>query len=428
MRISVIGTGYVGLVTGVCLAQLGHAVTCCDVIKEKIGLISAGTSPIFEPKLEGLLKKNLSSGRLKATTDIPSAVSNSEMSFICVGTPSREDGSIDLTYIQSAAESVSKSMKDGHVVTVKSTVVPGTTQSLIPILEKSGHSFGLCMNPEFLKEGSAVDDFMNPDRIVLGGRDDASRKALAKVYAPFSCPKLEVDLSTAEMIKYAANAFLATKISFINEIANMCERGGIDVTKVAEGIGLDSRIGPKFLKAGCGFGGSCFPKDVKALVSWSKSRSYVPLVIESVLEVNKKQPLMLVDMAQKSLASLKGKTVSVLGLSFKPDTDDIREAPSLSIIQKLLDSGSKVVVYDPQSMENVKRIYADRIYYAKTPQECLEGSDAALIVTEWKEVRALQPVDFKAMKRPLIIDGRRALNPDLFIKAGIEYHGIGWGR
>ncbi len=428
MKIAVIGTGYVGLVTGVCLAKIGHQVTCCDIVKDKIELINKGKSPIFEPKLEELLKEVFSSGKLKATTDISSAVKDSQISFICVGTPSKKDGSIDLTYIKSATETISKSLKDGHVVTVKSTVVPGTTESLIPILEKSGKKFGLCMNPEFLKEGTAVNDFMNPDRVVLGARDDESRKVLAEVYSKLNCPKLNTDLRTAEMIKYAANAFLATKISFINEIANMCEKSGIDVTKVAEGIGLDPRVGPHFLRAGCGFGGSCFPKDVKALVSWSKSLGYQPKILETVIDLNQKQPLLLLEMAKKALGTLKGKTISVLGLSFKPETDDIREAPSLTIIQKLLDAEANVKVYDPQAIENVRKIFGGKLDYCSTPQECLKDSDAALIVTEWDEIKNLKPSNFKVMRKSLVLDGRRIFDPKKFLNEGIQFYAIGWSK
>ena len=428
MRIAVIGTGYVGLVTGVCLAKLGHQITCCDIVREKVDLINQGKSPIFEPQVEELLKSGIASGKFKATTDVKGAVSESQVSFICVGTPSQKDGSIDLSYVKSAAGTIAQALKDGHVVVVKSTVVPGTTESLIPILEKSGKKFGLCMNPEFLKEGSAVSDFLNPNLIVLGARDEKSGKVLAEVYSSFDCPKIDADLRTAEMLKYAENSFLATKVSFINEIANLCEKAGVDVTKVARAIGLDPRIGPEFLRAGCGFGGSCFPKDVKAIVSWSKSRGYEPKLLESVLELNNKQPLLMVEMAQKALGNLENKTISILGLAFKPGTDDIREAPSLKIIQKLLDSKARVKVYDPKALEPVKKVFGGKLIYSPTLNECLKDSEAALIITEWEQIRKLGPADFKSMKKPLVIDGRRIFDPQKFLNQGIDFHAIGWSK
>lgn len=431
MNITVIGTGYVGLITGVCFANIGHKVTCCDLVREKVDLINQGKSPFFEPKLDELLQKSIKSGNLRATTDVTGSIPNSDISFICVGTPSKSDSSIDLKLINSAAEMISKGLKKHlsfHLVTVKSTVVPGTTESLIPILQKSGKEFGLCMNPEFLKEGSAVDDFMNPDRIVIGSLNRKSEQVLYKLYSSFNCPKILTDLRTAEMIKYAANSFLATKISFINEIANICQLAGIDVKKVAEGIGFDPRIGSKFLRAGCGFGGSCFPKDVKALVSWSKSEGYQPRILESVLRVNKKQPLILVEMARKALRTLNGKNISILGLAFKPGTDDIREAPSLTIIQKLLDLKAEIKVYDPQATENVKKIFGDKLHYSASPEECLKDSEAALIVTEWEQIKNLQPSSFKSMKNRLVIDGRRVFDPQKFLDEGIEFYAIGWSR
>lgn len=426
MHISVIGTGYVGLVTGVCFAKLGHTVTCCDIIKEKVDAINAGRPSIFEPQLEELLKGAINKGLFRATTDIDHTVRDSDVSFICVGTPSQPDGSINLQFIRSAAESIARSMKDGHTIIVKSTVVPGTTESLIPIFTSSKKKFHLGMNPEFLKEGSAVQDFMNPDSIVIGYSDDYSRKLLEELYRPFTCPKITVNLRTAEMIKYANNSFLATKISFINEIANICETAGIDVTEVAHAIGLDQRIGSKFLRAGAGFGGSCFPKDIKALVAWSKSKVYSPKLLQSVLDLNADQPLRMIDILKSVVGTINGKRVSVLGLAFKPDTDDVREAPSIKIVDQLLKIGAIVTVYDPKAMDNFRSIFGDKVKYASDIKSCLKGADATLLVTEWDEFSKLTIEHFKLMKSPVIIDGRRALDPDKLLKMGVTYLGIGW--
>jgi len=441
MKVSIVGVGYVGLITGSCFAELGNDVVCVDVVSEKVEKINRGESPIYEEGLDGLLKKNIGQ-RLKATTDLEYAVLDSEVTFICVGTPDAPGGGIDLKYIRSAAEGVGKALakKSGyHVVVVKSTVVPGTTDSVVmPILElesgkRAGEGFGMCMNPEFLREGRAIQDFMEPDRVVIGALDDMSAGTLEKLYESFECPKLRTDLRTAEMIKYASNALLATKISFINEVANICEKTGVDVGKVAEGVGLDSRISAQFLQAGAGFGGSCFPKDVKAIVELAKKNGYEPLLLDSVLEVNKRQALHMVEELEKRVGAggddtgLEGKRIAVLGLAFKPGTDDIRESPMLKIIPELLKKGAEVIGFDPIAMENTERVFANRMIYAKGPEECIREADGCLILTDWKEFKLPATTFKEQMKSAVIIDGRRLLDVKEMRDAGINYYGVGYG-
>ena len=347
MRIAIIGTGYVGLVTGACFADLGNDVVCIDVIEDKVRAINQGKVPIYEPDLEGLLQRQLLAGRLRATTDMD-AMLDTDISFLCVGTPSRKDGSLDLRFIRLAARSVGERltrMDRYHTVVVKSTVMPGTTREIVlPILERvsgrgSGKDFGIAMNPEFLKEGMAVQDFMHPDRVVVGAEDETASRTVLSLYSEFACPKLEVDTATAEMIKVASNAFLATRISFVNEVGNICKTMKIDFRKVAEGMGMDPRIGRYFLRAGCGFGGSCFPKDLKGLIAVSKRQNLRPVLMEAVHKVNQAQPERLLKILEHHMDP-KGKRVAVLGLAFKPDTDDIREASSLKVVGRLLEEWS----------------------------------------------------------------------------------------
>jgi UDPglucose 6-dehydrogenase len=420
MRISIIGTGYVGLVTGACFADLGNDVVCIDVIEEKVHAINEGTVPIYEPGLEGLLRDQLRSGRLRATTDMD-AVLGTELSFICVGTPSRKDGSLDLRYVRSAARSVGERLArmDGHhTVVVKSTVMPGTTREVVmPILEKasgkvSGKDFGMAMNPEFLKEGMAVQDFLHPDRVVVGAEDENASRTVLSLYSEFECPKLEVDTATAEMIKVSSNAFLATRISFVNEVGNICKTLNIDFRKVAEGMGLDPRIGRYFLRAGCGFGGSCFPKDLKGLIAVSKRQKVKPMLLEAVLRVNRAQPDRLVDLLERHLDPA-GRKIAVLGLAFKPDTDDIREASSWRVVGRLLRKGSYVLAYDPKAMDNFRREYPD-IRYCDSAKECVEAADAILILTEWKEFS-----DPSLYGDKLVVDGRGVVHTK-------NYEGICW--
>lgn len=421
MNISIIGTGYVGLVTGTCFAKLGNRVICVDIDKKKVQLINDGISPIYEEGLDDVLAEN--KNNIEATTDYENAVNNSDVTFICVGTPSESDGGIDLSFVKDATIVIAKQLKkkDGwHLVVMKSTVLPGTTKDVVlPLLEKhsgkkAGQDFGLAMNPEFLKEGVAVNDFLKPDRIVIGFYDEGSRDMLREIYKDFSCPIVETTLSAAEMIKYASNAFLATKISFINEIGNMCKKLDIDAYEVADGVGLDKRIGRAFLDSGIGWGGSCFPKDLDALIVWAKKNGEIPRIIESVVEVNELQPLKLVEILKKHIPSLKGKTIGVLGLAFKPDTDDIRESKAIPIVGELLKQGAQVKAYDPKATENFKELYP-QIEYCSSADEVLQ-SDAILITTKWDEFKTLN------YNGKVVIDGRKLDEA----KTAKIYEGVCW--
>jgi UDPglucose 6-dehydrogenase len=427
MKISVIGSGYVGSVTAACFAEVGHEVVCIDIDKKKMDLINAGISPIYEEGLGELLQKH--AGRnLIATTDYESAIKETDISFICVGTPSAEDGSIDLSIVRAATESIGAVLakKEGyHVVVVKSTVVPETTEKFVlPILEKTsgkaaGKDFGVAMNPEFLREGKAVYDFMNPDKIVVGSIDQKSGDLVSELYRAFKCEVTRTNLSTAEMIKYVNNSLLATKISFANEIGNICKKLKIDTYEVMEAVGKDSRICPRFLNSGAGFGGSCFPKDVRALIGKAKEIGYSPVLLESVIGVNEKQPTLMTEILQRKIGNLEGKKVAVLGLAFKNETDDIRESRAIPVITELLRLGAKVSAYDPMAVENMKRIFPTIEYFGKA-REALEGADACLVMTEWDEFKQLDS-EFEAMKEKVVIDGRR------IIKAkNIEYEGLCW--
>lgn len=429
MKISVIGTGYVGLITGVGLASRGHEVACVDIVPEKVEKINKGQSPIFEEGLDELLKQVLAKGNFKATLDAKNAILNSELSFICVGTPSIDDGSADLAYVKSAAKTVGQALKEKkayHVVIMKSTVVPGTTEKvLIPILEKesgkkAGADFGVCMTPEFLREGKALEDFLNPDRVIIGSLDERSKNAAKKINEIKDRPFLVTTLRTAEMIKYASNAFLATKISFINEIGNICKELGIDTTQVAKGMGMDHRISPHFLHPGVGFGGSCFPKDVQALIHQAKTEfNYKPKLISTVMEVNDDQPLRLVELAERKTGSLKGKTAAVLGLAFKSGTDDMRESRAIIVINALLAKGAKVQAYDPKAAENARKIFGSKITYASGVSGAIKGADFCLIVTEWPEFKN---IDFSGMKSKKVFDGRNILEN----RDEVEYEGLCW--
>ena len=422
MNISIVGSGYVGIVTGIGFAELGNKVIFVDIDKKKIDIINAGKPPVFEPQLDELMQKN--SGNYYATNNYAEAILNSHITFICVGTPSNSDGSINLEYVKSAAREIGKVLKekDGfHVVVVKSTVVPGTTESVVkPILEKNSgkeafSEFGLAVNPEFLREGSAVKDFFNPDRIVVGVRDDASRTMISELYSSFDCPKLFVELKTAEMTKYASNAFLATKISFANEIGNICKKLGIDVYDVFRGVGLDHRINPSFFRVGIGFGGSCFPKDIKALIAKAEEIGESPKILKAVVELNDEQPLRLIQLLKKHISDLKGKTIGVLGLSFKPDTDDVRESRAIPVVKRLIEEGAEVVAYDPTAMENFRKLFPQVKYVSKA--EDVLNADAILIVTEWREFEEL---DYSGK---IVIDGRRI---EKAMKEAKVYEGVCW--
>jgi UDPglucose 6-dehydrogenase len=422
VEISVIGSGYVGIVTGLGFAELGNRVIFVDIDDKKLDAINNSKPPIFEPHLEDLMERNR--GRYYATESYDEAILNSQITFICVGTPSNSNGSINLDYIKSAAKNIGKVLKEKdkfHVVVVKSTVVPGTTEEVIkPILEqesdkKAFHDFGLAVNPEFLREGNAVEDFFKPDRIVVGTEDDRSKKIMNGLYSFFDCPKLFVNLKTAEMIKYASNAFLATKISFANEIGNICKKLGVDTYEVFQGVGLDHRINPSFFKAGIGFGGSCFPKDIRALISKAEELGEETRILKSVMKLNEEQPLKLIQILKKYMSDLKDRTIGILGLAFKPDTDDVRESRAIPVIRTLIKEGAKVIAYDPVANENFRKIFPD-IVYVSNPEEVL-NSEAILILTEWEEFERL---DYSGK---MVIDGRRI---EKARKEAKIYEGVCW--
>lgn len=434
MKVSVIGTGYVGLVTGATLADLGNQVVCLDILEEKINMLNSGKSPIYEPGLDELLKKGLKNKNLSGSTEIEQNVRNSDITFICVGTPSDKNGNIDLSYIKSASSAIGRSLRDKnekHTVIVKSTVVPLTTEEVVMpnILKKSGwkrENLGIGMNPEFLREGSAIDDAQNPDRIVIGFADEIARKTLNELYEPYKCTKLECSPRTAELIKYASNSFLATKISFVNEIANMSNIWGIDFQEVAEGMGLDSRISPEFLRAGAGFGGSCFPKDVKALAAAAKNSKVESLMLKATLEVNDIQPRIIVKMAEDRLGVIKGKKIAILGLAFKPDTDDVRESRSEIVIRELMEKGANIVAHDPEGMLNFKEIIDVKM--TPTPELATEKADCVIIMTEWDIYKNLDlKLLLERMNGNVLIDGRRALNAKKADEVGFDYKTIGLG-
>jgi UDPglucose 6-dehydrogenase len=417
MDVSIIGTGYVGLSTGVGFAVRGNNVICVDIDGQKVGQINKGISPIYEPLLDDYLKRVLQEKKLIATTDLKEAISKTTVSFISVGTPPRNDGSMDLKYVSEVSRQIGEALKKKgyHVVVVKSTVVPGTTEDIVlKNLEKfsgkkTGKGFGLCMNPEFLREGKAMEDFLKPDRIVIGESDGKAGDVVERLYKNFSAPVLRTSIKTAEMIKYASNAFLATKISYVNEMGNICKRLGIDVNEVMKGVGMDNRISPHFLNAGCGYGGSCFPKDVEALVHRAKELGYEPQLLEEVQELNKRQKLRLVEQLEKKIGGVKNKTVCVLGLAFKPDSDDIREASSIAIISRLLEKGAKIRAYDPKASGHMKKLFP-QIEYAKSAQDAIAGSDACLVVTDWNEFKRLSDEDFSKMRNKVILEGRKILD------------------
>ena len=441
-RISIAGTGYVGLVTAVGFASKGYKVIVSTHDPEKVALINKGVPPFYEAGFEELLRKVVRKGYLKCVLDSGEAVLDTDITFVAVGTPSQQDGSIDLQYIQRSAREIGGALKRKntyHLVVVKSTVVPGTTENMVkPTIEKHsgkrcGVDFGLCMNPEFLREGSALHDTLHPDRIIIGEYDKKSSDTLDAIYRDFygeeAPPTVRTNLPTAELIKYANNAFLATKISFINTIANICEKiPGADVTMVAKGIGLDQRINPRFLRAGLGYGGSCFPKDVKALIAFSKVQGYEPMLLNAVEDVNNIQPYRAVELVRKLVSSLEGKRIAILGLAFKPNTDDMREAVSIKIVNRLLEEGARVTVYDPFSMKNAEEIFGARVTYASTAIECFTDADGCILVTEWDEFKTVKPEDFiERMREPVVIDGRRIYDPKEFGRK-VRFAAIGMGH
>jgi UDPglucose 6-dehydrogenase len=434
MRITVVGTGYVGLVVGACLAETGNDVRCADVDVGKIEGLQKNVLPIYEPGLDDLVERNQAQGRLKFTTDVPSAISGAEVVFIAVGTPPDEDGSADLRHVLAVADMIGQHMTREVVVVTKSTVPVGTAEKVETAVAKCAKlPFHLCSNPEFLKEGAAVDDFLKPDRVVLGVATDHARSVMAELYAPFvrtGKPIIFMDIPSAEMTKYAANAMLATRISFMNEIANLCERVGADVDMVRKGIGSDGRIGPSFLFPGPGYGGSCFPKDVKALLRTSAERGAKLSVLDAVEEANDRQKhVLFAKLSEAMNGTLRGTRIAVWGLAFKPQTDDMRESPALTLIEELLGAGATVVAHDPVAMTEARRRLDDRISYAATNYDALTGAAALVVVTDWNEYRHPDFTRIKsALTRPIVIDGRNLYDPAKMSALGITYRSIGRGK
>ncbi|HAA00198.1 MAG TPA: UDP-glucose/GDP-mannose dehydrogenase family protein [Flavobacteriales bacterium] len=431
MKIAVVGTGYVGLVTGTCFAETGNDVICVDIDKEKVEKMRNGIVPIYEPHLDVLFERNIKAGRLKFTTDLAEAIHPAQIVFLALPTPPGEDGSADLSYVLGVAEQLGKMIKDYKVIVDKSTVPVGTAEKVKGAVAKNAMvDFDIVSNPEFLREGFAVDDFLKPDRVVVGTSTARARTLMEELYKPFvrsGNPIIFMDEKSAELTKYAANAFLATKITFMNEIANFCERVGADVDMVRIGIGSDSRIGKRFLFPGIGYGGSCFPKDVSALAKSGKEANFEFKIINAVMEVNERQKLRLIDKVRAYYKNdLSGKTFALWGLAFKPDTDDIREAPALYMITDLLAAGAKVRAFDPEAMENVKKIFGDKIEFTNDEYESIQGADALLIATEWSEFR--NP-DFdrigKSLKEKVIFDGRNLYDLSQMRKMGFYYESIG---
>ncbi len=426
-----IGVGYVGLVSGACLADLGNKVVCLNRNRQKNEALRRGIMPIYEPGLEELVERNAQAGRLFFTTDYAEALAEADMVFIAVGTPSDAVGQADLQHVEEAARGIAENMQRPLIVVNKSTVPIGTGDLVADIIRRYARDsipFSVVSNPEFLREGMAIYDFMNPDRVVLGSVDRQAAEKVAELYRPLKCPIVITDLRTAEMIKYASNAFLATKISFINEIANICDQLGADVKQVAYGMGLDKRIGPAFLEAGVGWGGSCFPKDVRALINMAANHGAHPQLLRAVMEINYDQRRLVVINLLHMLGSLRGRTVGILGLAFKPNTDDMRDAPARDIIGLLHGEGAHIRAYDPVAMENARRLLPN-VQYCRDAYEVAQGSDALVIVTEWNEFKHLDMMAIKkAMNRPVLIDGRNIYDPEEMRALGFEYKAVGRGN
>ena len=432
MKIGIIGTGYVGLVSAAGLAELGHTVVGTDAVVEKIEMASNGVAPIYEPGLEELLKKNLKSGNLSFSTDLNQTILSSDVLFVCVNTPQREDGSADMTYVEAVSRQIAENLNAYKVVVEKSTVPVQTSMWInrtISLYKKGETDFDIASNPEFLREGSAIEDFLNPDRVIIGVESERARDILVKIYEKFKERILVTNIDTAELIKHASNSFLAMKISYINLMSEICERTEADVELVAKGMGLDDRIGPRFLRAGLGYGGSCFPKDIKALTKIGEDLGINMSLLKEADRINTDRINNFVEKIKKALWILKDKKIAVLGLSFKPETDDIREAPSLKVIKELLEEGSQLRLYDPEAMENVKAVLPEeppRISYTESPYEAAEGANALLIITEWEEFSGLDLEKIKEiMDNPIIVDGRNIFDIPTMKKLGFEYYSIG---
>ena len=430
MNIAVIGTGYVGLVLGTCLADSGNSVVCVDKIREKIDILKNGESPIYEPGLIDLLKRNIKEKRLSFTTDIGESVKKAQIVFIAVGTPQDEDGSADLTYVLNAAKEIAVNINEYKLIVTKSTVPVGTQKKIKKLIsENTEYDFDVASNPEFLKEGAAINDFMRPDRIVIGVESERAEKLLKDIYSPYvrtENPILVMNPESSEMTKYAANAMLATKISFINEMANLCELYDADIDFVRKGIGFDKRIGFQFLYPGAGFGGSCFPKDIRAVINMGREKSFDMKLVNAVDNVNLAQKMVLFNKAKEYYQNLKGKKFAVWGLSFKPKTDDMREAPSITVINELLNAGAEVTTFDPVATDEGKRIFGDKINYSLDQYDSLKDKDGLFVITEWNEF--MKP-DFKLMsdllKEKVIFDGRNIYSKDIAKEFGFVYFSIG---
>lgn len=432
MKIAVIGTGYVGLVTAVGLAEFGHRVIGADKVSEKIKMIAAGKAPIFEPGLDALLAKNLKKGHLEFSDDLSRTICQADVIFVCVGTPPHDDGSADMSQIEEVSRMIAENL-NGYKVVVEKSTVPVKTSSwikrTISLYKKTDQAFDVASNPEFLREGSAVEDFLHPDRIIIGVESERARDMLARIYEGMKDRILMTNIDTAELIKHASNSFLALKISYINLISNICEKTEADVERVAEGMGLDPRIGRRFLKAGIGYGGSCFPKDIKALVKIGEDLGVDMSLLKEADRINFDRVRVLVDKVKQALWILKDKKIALLGLAFKPDTDDIREAPSIRAIRELSREGARLRLYDPQAMDNMKQLFPEdpaRMVYCSSPEQASEGANALLILTEWEEFARLDLKKLKkAMANPIIVDGRNVLDRDAVIKLGFEYYSVG---
>lgn len=428
MKVTVIGTGYVGLVQGVCLAEIGHNVVCIDIDEAKIENLKKGISPIYEPGIEDLIKKNIENGRLTCDVDFRKYLNDSDVTFIAVGTPPDEDGRADLSVVFALAEEIGKNLIGHAIIVTKSTVPMGTNRKMMELISKNYKGeFAVISNPEFLREGLAIDDFLNPDRVVLGY--DKNRKAaerVAELYVSLNTEILITNLETAEMIKYAANAFLATEISYINSIARLCEKVGADVESVSEGLKLDKRIGKKaFLSAGLGYGGSCFPKDVKALIQIARDNKVDNNLLEAVEEINLTQRHYFILKIKNSLGDLSGKRIAILGMAFKPETDDMRESPAINIAEGLLSLGAELVAYDPVAQENAKKLIPELVF-AESMENACENADAVAIITDWSEFKDIDWVNIiSKMKNPLVFDGRNMFDPEKMKEIGVSYFPIG---
>ena len=430
MKIAVIGSGYVGLVAGACLAENGNEVICVDKDASKVRALQRGRIPIYEPGLEEMVRRNRAEKRLTFTTDLPKGIRASQIVFIAVGTPTGEDGSADLSHVLEVARQIGKAMNGYKVIVDKSTVPVGTSEKVREVIKKeTQHPFSVVSNPEFLKQGAAIEDFMKPDRVVIGAEDQRAGQIMTELYAPFTrtgAPIMMMDCASAELCKYAANAMLATRISFMNEVANVCEVVGADVDQVRRAVASDRRIGPAFLFPGVGYGGSCFLKDVKAMVRFASAKNYDFEILRAVENVNDRQKIRLLSKMKQHFGSLKGKRIAVWGLAFKPKTDDMREAPAVPLISALLDAGASVAAYDPEAMKVARTIFGTRVDFKDKSYEALSGADGLAIVTEWNEFREPDWTKIKKMlKTPVIFDGRNIYNPDQLRGLGFSYYAMG---